>query len=73
MPHHLSDKHTSIATHLESLKQHLLELESGKKSAAPKARLSAKAARDALHLLRKDIMTHVKALPVQSRTSSSHN
>ena len=65
----------SLLKQLETIKVHIATVESNledlenksRKSSAPKARRSIQECRKLLFDLRKDIMTHVKSIPVKPR------
>ena len=60
----LTEKITEIKTHINTLEEHLKDLEEkSRKSASIKARASAQTAKILLHSLRKKIMTAVKLIP----------
>ena len=63
----LLTKFNEIETYMSMLKTHLTELEGGKKASSAKARASAQSAKTLLQQLRKDVIAHVKALPVKQR------
>ena len=53
--------------HLDTCRQEVQALKSGKKSSAPRARKSLQTIKTISHKLRGDIITHTKALPTKSR------
>ena len=60
----LTDKLTEIKTHINTLEEHLKDLqEKNRKSSSIKARASAQSAKTLLHSLRKGIMEAVKSIP----------
>ena len=64
MATNLNEKITEIKTHINTLEEHLKDLEEkSRKSSSIKARASAQTAKTLLHSLRKEIMTAVKLIP----------
>ena len=57
-----------VKVHITTVESNLEDLENkGRKASAPKARKSIQECRKLLFDLRKDIMTHVKSIPVKPR------
>ena len=67
----LTDKLTEIKTHINTLEEHLKDLqEKNRKSSSIKARASAQSAKTLLHSLRKGIMEAVKSIPPKRNVGS---
>ena len=64
----LNDQILQIQMNLDQAKEHITQLESGRKSGAPKCRASLQKIKVLAHQLRKDCITTQKAIPVKSRT-----
>jgi hypothetical protein len=67
----LNESITSLRTMLDSAENEIKSLEGGRKASSARARLSLQQIKKASHTLRKDIITHSKALPVKKRVPKS--
>ena len=64
----LNDQILQIQMNLDQAKEHIAQLEAGRKSGAPKCRASLQKIKVLAHQLRKECITTQKAIPVKSRT-----
>ena len=67
----LSEQLAIMRSNLELCEKHVKSLESGRKSSSAKSRSLLMKIKQDSHSMRKDIMTHCKALPVKSRTKKA--
>ena len=64
----LTEQVAQLSAHVDMVKQHVADLEKGKKAASAKARGDLQKIKLIAHDLRKSCMEHQKSIPVKKRT-----
>ena len=67
----LSEQLAVLKSNLDLCEKHVKSLEGGRKSSSAKSRSLLMKIKQDSHIMRKDIMTHCKALPVKSRSKKA--